>query len=101
MDEIIVFLILRTGWTLEYTTNLVKTLPVKKLNSLIDEMTYQKAMDDYRSLCNSALIVATLVSSKNRRYKISEIAGQSPKRKQEPEKIKVAAKKAGIKIPEG
>lgn len=101
MDELICWLILRTGWTFEYTTNLVETLPVKKLNVLVDEMTYQKAMEDYKSLCNAALIVSTLVSSKNRRYKISEIAGIPPKRKKEPEKIRVAAQKAGIKIPEG
>jgi hypothetical protein len=85
---------------LEYATELVKTLPIKKLNAMVDEMTYQRAMDDYKLLCNFSLIIATMVSTKQRKYKVSEIAGQPPHRKQEPEKIKAAAKKAGIKVPE-
>jgi len=101
MDELIVFIIRETGWSLEYTTNLIKTLPIKKLNTLVGELQYQKALEDYRMAANFALIVATMASSKKRKYKVTDIIGHPPKRKDEPDKFKQAVEKAGIKIPEG
>ncbi len=101
MDELIVFLILKTGWTLEYTTNLVKKLSIPKLNALIAEICYQEDLEQYRTACNFAMIVITLVSSKRRRYRISDIVGKKPRRKNEVDDISKAAEKAGIILPPG
>ncbi|MDD5220678.1 MAG: hypothetical protein PHV11_08935 [Candidatus Bipolaricaulis sp.] len=101
MDELIVFLILKTGWSLEYTTNLVNKLPIPKLNALLAEIFYQEDLQQYRTACNFAMIVITLVSSKRRRYKISDVVGKKPRRKNEVEDINKAAEKAGIILPTG
>jgi len=80
MDELVVFLMREFGWSLEYTINLVQTLPVKKLNALVRELRYQKAMDDYKQAANTAMIVACLASSKQRRRSVKDIIGQPPRR---------------------
>lgn len=98
MDELIVFIIRETGWTFGETLRFVMETPIKKLNAFIDELLYQKAVDDYKLAANFAVIVATLASSKQRKYKVTDIIGQPPTRKVEPDKLKKAADKAGIKL---
>ncbi len=99
-DEIIVFLMREFSWTLEYTVNLVKTLPIKKLNTLISEIQYQKALEDYKTASNFALIVSTLASTSKRKYKITDIIGHPPKRAVQENVLSKAAKREGIRLPE-
>lgn len=100
MDELIVFLIRETGWTFPETLRFVTETPIKKLNKFVEELQYQVAVDDYKLAANFAVIVATLASSKQRKYKVQDIVGQPPTRKVEPGELKQAADKAGIKMPE-
>jgi len=76
-NEIIVFIIRQTGWSLEY----VRSLPIDILNTLTEEMSYQQAMEDYNRNLGSAMIVATMASSKTRRYSAREVLGDPPQRK--------------------
>lgn len=99
MDEIIVFFMREFGWSLEYTTNLVKTLPIKRLNALIEEVRYQKAMEDYRQASCSAMIVACLVSDKAHRRNVKDIIGYPPQRRVSKKKLSTIAQKQGINIP--
>lgn len=100
MDDVVVFLMREYGWELEYTTNLVRTLSVKKLNALIDETQHQRAIDDYRQAANSALIVACLVSDRHHRKGVKDIIGRPPERKvRTRSKLSQIAKKQGITIP--
>jgi len=100
VDELIVFLMREFGWTLEYAQNLIKHLPLKKLNALVEEVQYQKAVDDYRTAANFASIVGTLASSRQKRYTIENIIGRPPQRRTyKPPDLKTAAKDIGIKMP--
>ena len=102
MDELVIFLMREFGWTLEYTIGLVKTLPVKKLNALINELKYQKAEEDYQIASNSAMVISIWASAQGkRRYKVSDFIGQPPSRngKGETKGLNKAAEKAGIKLP--
>lgn len=98
-DEIIVFLILKTGWTLEYTTNLVKTLPLKKLNKLVQEIQFQQSIEDYKTASNFAMLLANWASAQGKRkYKITDFIGQAPRKSRENTLVE-AAEKEGIIIP--
>lgn len=105
MDEVIVFLMREFGWTLEYTQNLVRTLPLKKLNALIAEVKFQRAVDDYQLASNSAMIIANWASAqaKNKKYKISDFIGQPPRRAkpEKPPSLQEVAGKQGIRMPKG
>ena len=76
-NELIVFVIRETGWSLEY----VQQMSLATLSTLVEEMKFQKAIEDYNLMSGFALIVATLASSKNRRYRVEEIIGSPPTRK--------------------
>lgn len=89
------FLVRETGWTLEY----IRELPVRKYYALLEELSYQKALDDYRTAYNSVLIVSALISTKQRRVTPTDIIGHPPQRTKKEESIWLLAKKAGIKIP--
>jgi hypothetical protein len=78
----------------------VRETNVKKLNAFVEELQYQKAVEDYRQASNFAVIVCTLASSKQRKYKVQDIIGQPPARKVKPSELKQAADKAGIKLEE-
>ena len=103
MDELVVFLMREFGWTLEYTTNLVLTLPLKKLNALIEELKYQKAAENYQIASNFAMIISNWASarSKNKRYKITDFIGEPPRRGSlvEGTGLTEAAHKVGIILP--
>ena len=103
-NSLVVFLMREFGWTLEYTVGLVKTLPVKKLNALITEIQYQKAIEDYKVASNFAMIIANWASAQGkRRYKVSDFIGKPPEPRQvEPQpSLEDVAKQAGILMPEG
>ncbi len=76
MNELVAFLVRETGWTLDY----IRELPIAQLQELAREFTYQKSMDEYKAAHNAALIVCTLASSKQHRYKPEEIIGRPPKK---------------------
>jgi hypothetical protein len=98
MDELIVFLCLSLHWTFDESLKFVRQTPIKKLNAFIEELQYQKAVEDYRQAANFASIVCTLASSKQRKYKVQDIIGPAPARKAAPDELKQAAEKAGIKL---
>lgn len=101
MDELIVFFMREFGWTLEYTRNLVKTLPIKKLNALIAETKYQKAVDDY----NLKITLFNIVTNPHTKHPKGggELLGQPPSRngKGKTGDLYKAAEKVGIKTPKG
>jgi hypothetical protein len=99
MDELIVYLILKTGWTLEYATELVKNLDIKKLNALVAEMRFQDEMAEYRNASNFAMILATYANSvsKGRRYRVKNFIGEAPRR-DDADELTQAAQKEGIKL---
>ena len=98
MDEIVVFLMRQFGWTLEYTTNLVSTLEIGKLNALIKEVQYQKKLDDYNLASNFAMLIANWASAQgNRRYQIKDFIGKPPKRTPMTQREKDLEREAAIK----
>ena len=82
INETIVFIIRETGWTMEYTRMIVGSLSVKKLKSFVDELRYQKAIDEYRLLRAVAVAVAVWASSQSqgRSYAPEDIIGNQPTR---------------------
>jgi len=98
-DELVAFVIKETGWTLEY----IRNLPLKDLYLLVDELSYQKQLDDYRQACNFAAVMATLINLwSKRKVRPQELVGQPPKRQNITRKelsIWQIAEKTGIKIP--
>ena len=102
MDELVVFLMREFGWELEYTTKLVQTLPVKKLNALVKEVQYQKSVEDYQTATNFAMIIANWASaqSKNKNYKVIDFIGKPPNRTGESGTgLRELAQKEGIIMP--
>ena len=99
MDELVVFLIRELGWSLEYTVELVKTLPIKKLNALIEELKYQKDIENYQIASNFAMVLSNWASSKGKRsYSISDFIGQPPTRGKKDDLLG-AAEREGIILP--
>lgn len=100
-DEAIVFIIRETGWTLEEARNLT----VDEFSLLVSELSYQKAVDDYK-LARNAAMIACMWAKKG--TKVTDFIGQCPEREKEKEKEKeekgendlwVQAKEKGIKTP--
>jgi hypothetical protein len=58
MDETLVYLMRVYGWPLEYTRNLIRTLPITQLNALIAETERQEAIKQY----NHNYLMAVLCS---------------------------------------
>jgi len=103
MDELIVFLMRRFGWTLDYTVELVNTLPVQKLQALIKEAKFQEVTEDYKTARNFAMVLANWASAQGKKkYKITDFIGGPPKREdhKEPD-LKEMAMRKGIIMPEG
>jgi len=98
-NEIVVLLMREFGWTLEYTVGLVRKLPIKKLNALIEELNYQKRVEQYNISSNFAMCLANWATSrsKNKRYRVTDFIGPPPQRSKSP--IEEAARKAGVKLP--
>ena len=80
-NELIVFLIRETGWPIDYIVNhIFKGLPVSQFNSLIEELKYQKAIDDYKLALHFGSLLACWTSDKSHRRKASDFTGEMPKR---------------------
>lgn len=81
MDELVVFLMRQFGWSLEYTTDLVRNLEIGKLNTLVAEVKYQKAVEDYDRASNFAMAIANWASAQGKRkYRIKDFIGPRPRR---------------------
>ena len=93
-DELVTFIIRETGWTLEY----VRKLHPKDLYPLVEELSYQKAVDDYKLAYNAAMIAGMLAKKGTT---IQGLIGEPPTRRKEKggEDIWSLAKKQGIKPP--
>jgi hypothetical protein len=98
LDALIVFLCLSLHWTFDESLKFVRQTPIKKLNAFVEELQCQKAVEDYRQAANFASIVCTMASSKQRKYKVTDIIGPPPSRKADPGELRQAADKAGIKL---
>ncbi len=77
-NEAISFLVRETGWNLQY----IRSLPITELYALVDELSYQKAVEDYRQECRFAALMATQINLwSKRRITVSELVGQPPERR--------------------
>lgn len=103
MDELIVFLMHQYSWTLEYTVDLVNTLPLKKLRSLVKETLYQQASEDYKTARNFAMLLANWATAQGKKkYRVTDFIGNPPRRENyEGPDIKELARQKGIIMPEG
>lgn len=96
MDELIVFLMREFGWTYEYTVGLVKTLPLKKLNILIAETSYQKRCDEYTLAQN------LVIAMRGKGNKLTDLIGNPPSRNgKEAGSLRKKAEDIGIIMPKG
>jgi len=77
INEAFVFIIRETGWTLEY----IRKLPFDILAEIVEELRYQKAMDDYKNAYNSAMIITALLCSDKKTITPQDIVGEPPKRR--------------------
>jgi len=98
MDELIVLFMREFGWSLEYTSRLVRELPVRKLNALAAELRYQRDLDRYEQLRGFAMIASIMTSTQKHRYQITDFIGSPPLRTTK--NLAAAAVRAGIKLPE-
>ncbi len=92
-NEDIAFLIKQTGWRLDY----IRTVPLKELIALIEELSYQQKLRDYQLQVMFASIMATQLNCK-----ATDLVGQPPLRKGIVDKesdIWHIAMKAGLRIP--
>jgi hypothetical protein len=101
LTEILVFLARET----HLTKAEIEAIPLEALPDIIDELKFQKAMDEYREASNAALIAATLVNLfSKKRTSIVDLIGPAPQRKkkklkEEAKSIWQLAKEAGIRTP--
>lgn len=103
MDELIVFLMHYFGWRLEYTTDLVNTLPLGKLQALVKEAYFQKAEDDYRTSWNFAMALANWATAQGKKkFRPTDFIGRPPQRENEDKPdLADAARRKGIILPKG
>lgn len=99
MDELIVWLCLTLGWTFDEAHTFVTKTAIKKLNAFVEELKYQKEVENYQIASNFALVIKTWANAqkKGNHYRVSDFIGQPPHRKVN---LFEAAKKANIKLPE-
>ncbi len=101
IDQLIVYLCLTLGWTFEYACDFVKNQDVKKLQTFVKELQYQKSVEDYRYASNFAMALSVWANSlkKGNHYKVSDFIGQPPQREGYKPKLKRIAEVEGIKMP--
>ncbi len=83
INEVVGFIIRETGWTLEY----IYSLPLKTLSALVEELAYQKAVDNYQQAHNAALIVSVLCSSREHYVSCEDIIGKPPEREKKMDEL--------------
>ena len=93
-NELIVFVIRETGWSLEY----IRKIPFEQLSILVSELSYQKAVDVYNRNHPLGIIAAILASDTNHKRRPEDFIGRPPERKRKGDLWK-QAEKEGIKLP--
>ncbi len=93
IDSVIVRLCFLLGWTFEYSCEFIKNTPVKKVKSFIEELEYQKSIEDYRLASNAAMIITVWANAqkKGNRFKVTDFIGHIPQRKGYKQKLAKAA----------
>ncbi|KKL71756.1 hypothetical protein LCGC14_2091730 [marine sediment metagenome] len=93
-DESLVFIIRETGWTLGET----RSLTINEFTLIVSELSYQKAVDDYK-LAHNAAMIACMLAKKG--TKVTDFIGQCPVREKEKgeDELWEQAKEKGIKTP--
>ena len=94
-NELIVFVIRETGWSLEY----IRQIPYAQLTILVSELSHQKAVDVYNRNHPLGIIAAILASDANHKRRAEDFIGRPPQRKGKGDDLWEQAKKEGIKIP--
>lgn len=83
LNEAISLIARETGWTLEY----IRSLPVRYFQVLVYEFTFEKSLETYRDAYNAAMVVCALINSKSHHYKVEDIIGYPPERRDMTDKI--------------
>ncbi len=99
-NELIVYLVRKTGWSLEYC----RSIPINELYTLVNEMRYQEAVDDYRLAAKFALIAIIMIRLLAKgKMNVEDLIGPPPERgalytggKKD---LWQMAKEAGLRIP--
>jgi len=96
-NELIVFVIRETGWSLEY----VRQIPYAQIVTLVNELIYQKDADNYNRNYPLGILAAILTSDKTRRRRPEDFIGRKPQRqiKKGGNELWDKAKEAGIEPP--
>jgi hypothetical protein len=77
-NKVITLIIRETGWTLDY----IRAQPVSTLFALVNEIAYQRAVEDYRQDCRSASVMTTMINLwAKKQVSVDEIIGQPPERR--------------------
>ncbi len=101
IDYLVVRLCFLLGWTFDYSCEFIKKTPVKKVRAFIDELEYQKSVEDYRLASNAAMIITIWANAQSKkRYRVTDFIGPPPQRKISKEKL-VRATEGIITLPKG
>ncbi len=106
--ELVVLCMREFGWELEYAEKTIGLMPLKKLNTLIEELNYQRSVDAYNTASHFAGVMATIINMTYRgkgakRATVKDAIGQPPRRSGEAsvKTLREAAEELGIRLPEG
>lgn len=86
LNETIAVVARETGWALEY----IRSQPVTYIQTLLNEILFQKSIETYQAAYNSAMIVCVLINDKHKHYKPEDIIGERPERRTMAEDSKLA-----------
>ncbi len=101
VDYLVVRLCFLLGWTFEYSCEFIKNTSVKKVRAFIEELEYQKSVEDYRLASNAAMIITVWANAQSkRRFRVTDFIGYPPQRKGTKEKL-IRATEGIIKLPKG
>lgn len=77
LNELMVFIIRQTGWSLEY----IRAIPFAQLQALEAELRYQKALDNYQRTADFAMVIANWASAQGKRkFSMTDFMDEIPKR---------------------
>ncbi len=106
--ELVVLFMREFSWGWEYAKKTIGEMPLWDLNELVAELAFQRSLDAYERVHNTASIMATIVNMTWRgkgakRATVKEMMGLPPRRSGEAsvKTLREAAEEIGIRIPEG
>lgn len=102
IDSTIVYLCLVCHWTFPEACKFIKETPIKKVRAFVEELQYQKSIEDYKVAANSAMIITVWANAqkKGNHFKITDFIGQLPQRPGTKGELTKAAENI-IKLPTG